>query len=79
METSQAQHLATMRLENNEMRQYIQHLHNDLDTLNITMMRKLKTFSLQFESFDAYAKSQGDSKDQIKCISAIIEQMISLF
>lgn len=57
METSQAQHLATMRLENNEMRQYIQHLHNDLDTLNITMMRKLKTFSLQFEAFDAYAKS----------------------
>ena len=52
MEESQAKHLATILQENNEMRQYVVHLHNDLDTLNINTRRKLKTFSLQFENVD---------------------------
>ena len=57
MEESQAKHLATIRQENNEMRQYVVHLHNDLDTLNINTMRKLKTFSLQFENVDQFVKT----------------------
>lgn len=57
MEEAQAKHLATIRQENNEMRQYVVHLHNDLDTLNINTMRKLKTFSLQFENVDKFVRT----------------------
>jgi hypothetical protein len=52
MDESQVKHLATIRQENEEMRQYVVHLHNDLDVLNISTKRRLKTFSLQFENVD---------------------------
>lgn len=44
MESSQKEHLAIMRSENKEMKQYIQHLHNDLDQVNFNSQKKMKNF-----------------------------------